>query len=155
MRKLLLSILLLIFVFVLSSCSDSGSIGEYQSVTGLYNSCPGECGQSLSCEGQTVKVWGYLDAHNIFEKPESATEKARFVIAGALDAEGFALGDMIEIIPSQEQDTQGLFDQLANVDSSSQLLINGVVAGFDAPTNITCRRLISLAINGENSVEIK
>jgi hypothetical protein len=155
MRKYLPFLLLLLFVFVLSSCSDTGSIGEYQSVPGLYDSCPGECGQPLTCEGQTVNVWGYLDAHNVFEKPGSASEKARFVIAGALDAQGFGQGDVIEVIPPEEQDNQGLFDKLAEIDSSSQLLINGVVAGYDAPTNITCRRLISLAIDGENSVVIK
>ena len=155
MRKLLFSILLLLFIFGLSSCSDSGSIGEYQSVPGVYTSCPGECGQPLICEGQTVKVWGYLDAHNIFENPESASEKARFVIAGALDAQGFGQREVIEVIPPQDEDNEDLFNQLVLAGSSSQVFITGVVAGYDAPTNITCRRLISLQIDGENSVEIR
>lgn len=102
-----------------------------------------------------VKVWGYLDAHNVFEKPFSAAERARFVIAGALDAQGFGQGDVIEIIPPQEENPQSIFDQLAKVGSSSQILITGVVEGFDAPTNFTCRRLINLAIDGEHSVVIK
>ena len=83
-QKLILIAILSGVMLLLSSCKESGSIGEYQSVTQLYDSCPGKCGEQLTCENQLVKVWGYLDQHNIFDKPQSDLEVDRFLIAEKL-----------------------------------------------------------------------
>ena len=148
---ILLSLLLLIF----TGCSTKDSIGEFQSVTGLYESCPGECGSPSTCEGKPAKVWGYLDVHNVFEDPQGGNEKARFVIAGELDDQGFGTGKVIEVIPNQESDQSALFDKLETIDATSKVFTTGTVTGYDAPTNLSCERLISLEIDGENSVEIR
>jgi len=141
-------------MLLLSSCGEAGSIGEYQSVTQLYNSCPGKCGEQLACEGQLVNVWGYLDEHNVFEHSQSDYEIERFLIAERLDSQGFGKGKVIEVYPSQGRNNADLFDKVNEVEESSRIFITGTVKGYDAPTNITCERLISLEIQGEDNVDI-
>lgn len=142
-------------MLLLSSCKETGSIGEYQSIPQLYDSCPGKCGELLDCEGQTVNVWGFLDQHNIFDKPQSDQVKARFLIAERLDAQGFGDGKKIEVYPPQDGNNVSLFDKLNEASESSRILITGNVKGYDAPTNLSCQRLISLEIQGEGDVNIE
>jgi hypothetical protein len=142
-------------LLLLSSCRETGPIGEYQSITQLYDSCPGNCGEQLPCEGQLVKVWGYLDEHNIFDKSQSDHETERFLIAEQLDNQGFASGKRIEVYPPQNRDNAVLFGKFNGVDVSSRILVAGTVKGFDAPTNLSCQRLISLEIQGEGNVIIE
>lgn len=142
-------------MLILSSCKETDSIGEYQSITQIYNGCPGKCGEKLVCEGQLVKVWGYLDQHNVFDNSQSDLEIERFVIAGQLDAQGFGDGKVIEVYPPQERNNAGLFDKLNEFEGSSKILVAGTIKGFDAPTNFTCERLISLEIQGEEDVNIE
>ena len=139
----------------LSSCKGTGSIGEFQSITQLYDTCPGKCGEQLACEGQLVKVWGYLDEHNIFDNSQSDHEIERFLIAERLDAQGFGSGKVIEVFPPQGRNNTSLFDKLIEAEESSKTLVAGTVIGYDAPTNLTCERLISLEIQGEDNVNIE
>lgn len=154
-HKLVFIAMLLGMILLLSSCKESGSIGEYQSTSQLYDNCPGKCGEQLACEGQLVKVWGYLDAHNIFDQSQSDQESARFVIAERLDAQGFGDGKKIEVYPPQDGNNVSLFDKLNEASESSKILITGNVKGYDAPTNLSCQRLISLEIQGEEDVNIE
>jgi hypothetical protein len=142
-------------MFLLASCKEAGSIGDYQSIPQLYKSCPGKCGEPLACEGQPVKVWGYLDKNNIFANAQSGGERDRFLIAEQLDSQGFGKGKVIEVYPSQVRDNRDLFDKLNNVDGTAKILVVGNVKGYDAPTNLSCQRLISLEIQGEESVNIQ
>lgn len=142
-------------MLLLSSCKEIGSIGEYKSIPQLYDSCPGKCGEQLACEGQLVKVWGYLDQHNIFDNSQSDHEVERFLIAEQLDSQGFGKGKGIEVYPFQGGNTASLFAKLNEVEESSRIFITGIVKGYDAPTNFTCERLISLEIQGEDNVNIE
>lgn len=153
-KSVFLAILLGMLV-LLSSCKETGSIGEYQSIPQLYDSCPGNCGEQLACEGHLVKVWGYLDAHNIFDQSHNDQESARFVIAEELDDQGFAKGRRIEVTSPQDGNNVSLFDKFNEASESSKILITGNVKGYDAPTNLSCQRLISLKIQGEEDVNIK
>ena len=142
-------------ILLLSSCKETGPIGEYQSITQLYDSCPGNCGEQLACEGQLVKVWGYLDELNIFDNSQSDHETERFLIAEQLDSQGFASGKRIEVYPPQGSDNALLFGKFNGVDVSSRILVAGTVKGYDAPTNLSCQRLISLEIQGEDNLSIE
>jgi hypothetical protein len=154
-QKLVFITMLCGMILLLSSCKEAGPIGEYQSINQLYNSCPGKCGESLACENQPVKVWGYLDQHNIFDESQSDHETERFLIAEQLDSQGFAKGKRIEVYPPQDRNNTLLFGKFNAVDKSSKILVVGIVKGYDAPTNLSCQRLISLEIQGEDNVIIE
>lgn len=154
MKNRFLFTLLCGMLFLLAGCQDTASIGEYQSIPRLYESCPGECGAQLACEGQLVKVWGYLDQHNIFANAQNNNEVERFLIAQQLDDQGFAQGNRIEVYPPQGEDNTQLFELLNQVDESQKLFITGTAGGFDAPTNLACQKMITLDIDGEPSVKI-
>ena len=117
--------------------------------------CPGKCGEQLTCENQLVKVWGYLDQHNIFDKSQSDLEVDRFLIAGQLDSQGYGKGKVIEVNPPQVTNNAALFEKLNQAEESSKILVAGTVKGYDAPTNLSCERLISLDIQGEDNVNIE
>ena len=153
--KTIYIITLLGLILLLSSCRETGPIGEYQSITQLYASCPGDCGEQLACECQLVKVWGHLDEHNIFDNSQSHHETERFLIAEQLDSQGFAKGVRIEVYPPQDRNNAVLFDKFNGVDKSSKMLVAGTVKGFDAPKNLSCQRLISLEIQEEDNVSIE
>lgn len=154
-QKLIMIMMLCGIGLFLSSCKETGSIGEYQSVAQLYDSCSGKCGEQLACENQLIKVWGYLDEYNIFDSSQSDHETERFLIAERLDAQGFGKGKVIEVYPPQGRNNAGLFDKLESADNSSKILVTGIVKGYDAPTNLTCQRLISLEIQGEEDVNLE
>ncbi|MGW8225187.1 MAG: hypothetical protein ACWGOY_05615 [Anaerolineales bacterium] len=154
-QKLVFIAMLLGIMLLLSGCQDTGSIGEYQSTPQLYASCPGECDEKLACEGEKVKVWGYLDAHNVFAPAQSPQEAERFLIAEKLDDQGFAKGKRIEVTPPQGENNAALFEKLEGAGSSSKILLTGIVSGYDAPTNLTCQRLIRLEIQGEEDLDIE
>ena len=154
-QKIVFITMLFGMILLLSSCKETGPIGEYQSITQLYDRCPGNCGEQLTCEGQPVKVWGYLDEHNIFDKSQSDHETERFLIAEQLDNQGFASGKRIEVYLPQDRDNAVLFGKFNGVDVSSRILVAGTVKGFDAPTNLSCQRLISLEIQREGNVIIE
>ena len=151
-QKLSLSIIFFGIVLLFSSCRDTGSIGEFHSIPQLYDSCPGKCGEQLACEGQLASVWGYLDKHNIFADPQSAHENERFLIAERLDDKGFGKGKVIEVIPPRGGNITGLFEKLNAAENSSRIFVAGTVKGFDAPTNLSCKRLISLEIQGAENI---
>ena len=105
-KKLVLITMLCGIVLLLASCKGTGSIGEFQSITHLYQSCPGKCGEQLACEGQLVNVWGYLDEHNVFDNPQSDHGIERFwrnIIGGAASCRfhrppsGIGLSDRAQI----------------------------------------------------------
>lgn len=142
-------------VLLLSGCKETGSIGEFQSITHLYQNCPGKCGEQLACESQLVNVWGYLDEHNVFDHSQSDQGSERFLIAEQLDSQGFGKGKVIEVYPPQGGNNTGLFDKLNGADRASKIFVAGTVKGYDVPTNFACERLIGLAILGENNVNIE
>lgn len=153
--KIIFTIMLFGMLLLLTNCKETGPIGEYRSITQLYDSCPGNCGEQLACEGQLVKVWGYLDEHNIFDNSQSDFETERFLIAEQLDPQGFAKGKRIEVHPPQDRNNAVLFGKFEGVDKSSKILVAGNVKGYDAPTNLSCQRLINLEIQGEEDVRIE
>ena len=153
---LIVSIALCGMLFLFTGCpQNKAPIGEYQSISGLYAGCPGKCGGRLACEDQTVKVWGYLDVMNIYDKRQNPNETERFWITTQWDPQGFLLREFIEVYPPKDKDNAILFDKLNEPEERSIILVTGTVRGFDAPTNTSCARLIFLEIEGENSIEIK
>jgi len=155
MKKQFIFSILCGVLLLLASCQDSDSIGDYQSIPQVYESCPGGCGEKLSCEGQLVSVWGYLDQHNIFDNADGEHGDQRFLIAQQLDSQGFAQGKRIEVYPPQGGDNAPLFEALSAVDASQRILITGLAGGFDAPTNLDCQKMITLDIEGESSVKLE
>ena len=62
---------------------------------------------------------------------------------------------MIEVNPPQVTNNAALFEKLNQAGESSKILVTGTVKGYDAPTNLSCEKLISLDIQGEDNVNIE
>ena len=120
---------------------------EYLTITELNAACgvPGQCGQTLACEGREYKVRGYVDPQNIFDKqhyPQLPYEK--FFLVDGLNSNTNHNLDVFTVAP----DNQAIFDSIYKyVNSGKQLYLRAIVRGFDAPMNGSCSRLISLEID--------
>lgn len=146
--------LIVLMLLLIAGCHSSNPIGEYQSMKDLYANCPGDCGEVLPCEGQEVMVWGYLDIHNIFDAAQG-NEVARFLIAENLDAQGFGDGKVIEIRLPETEDLSNLFNQLNNAPGNQKVFVTGIVGSFDAPTNLTCRKMMTISIQNIDQVSFE
>lgn len=55
----------------------------------------------------------------------------------------------------QGKNNDGMFEKLEGAGTSSKILLTGIVRGYDAPTNLSCERLISLEIQEEEDVNLE
>ena len=149
---------------IILGCSKmiiSSEIGteHYMTIKELEEFCtiPGLCGKPLSCEGKEARVKGYLDYINIFDKqtyPNLPHQKFRiFDGPNILDADNpwASYTECLEIYPT-EGDLESMFKNLHKKRGLPLKLvyIKGKIRGFDAPTNIGCRRMIYLNINAND-----
>lgn len=144
----LFSIIYPIVCIVAIAQAEVDKMEEYMTIKELNSFCrpSGYGGGRLCCEEKEVKVKGYLDPINIFDKshyPMLPYQKFRIVDAPR--------GDFLEIYPV-EGDTSLLFKKLHRAAGLPQklLYIRGVVKGFDAHTNVGSYRLFYLTIHANN-----
>ena len=137
-----------------AGAAQHGSSNEkgYMTIEELHAFCRqlGRCGYQWCCEGETVKVKGYLDPMNIYEKKESPwLPHDKFRILGSPDPQHDA-SDSLEVYPV-EGNISLLFEKLRHAAKSpSKLLyLRGRIEGMDAHTNLGRFRLIHLKIDAD------
>lgn len=132
---------------------------EYMTIKELEVFCkiPGVCRKALDCEGKKVKVKGYLDYINIFDKqtyPNLPYQKFR-IFDGPnilnMDNPWASYTESLEIYPINGN-LELMFKKLhAKAGLPLKLVyITGTIEGFDAPTNTGCRRMIQLKIDADD-----
>ena len=154
MRKWSFASRFIVMLLLVVSCNRSNAIGDYQSAGDLFKNCPGECGEAMACDGQLVKVWGYLDTHNIFDGSQG-DEVERFFIAEKLDPQGFGDGQVIEVHLLQGKDNTSLFEQFTAVQEPQKIFVTGTLKGYDAPTNLTCEKMLILEVEDASQVTLE
>lgn len=143
MKKLIILTIAIIAVISFSNCTKEldFSSPEYYDVSEFLKSknCQTKCGIKAPCEGEKVKLQGFIDEMNMMR--ESST---------------FYLNDLarekynIEIkVDSLINDA--IFDLIQN-QISSNFRIEGLVEGFDKPTNFKCERGYFLHLINESDL---
>lgn len=110
----------------------------------------GFCGRRLCCEGKEVKVKGYLDPINIFDKSRyPMLPYQKFRIMESPDPQDIPT-DFLEIYPTKG-DVSQLFNKLHKIAAFSPklLYIQGIIKGFDAHTNLGSYRFFYLTIDAK------
>jgi len=132
---------------------------DYMTIKELEDFCkmPGVCGKALNCEGKKVKMKGYLDYINIFDKqayPNLPYQKFRIFDGPNIlntDNPWASYTESLEIYPIKGN-LELMFKKLhAKAGLPLKLVyITGIIEGFDAPTNTGCRRMIQLKIGTDD-----
>jgi len=132
---------------------------DYMTIKKLEDFCkiPGVCGKALNCEGKKIKVKGYLDYINIFDKqtyPNLPYQKFRiFDGSNILNTHNpwASYTESLEIYPIKGN-LELMFKKLhAKAGLPLKLVyITGIIEGFDAPTNTGCRRMIRLKVDADD-----
>ena len=144
-------ILLCATMVVSMTLADTTKKEPYMTIEELKSFCrqSGFCGKLLCCEGKEVKVKGYLDPVNIFDKsryPMLPYQKFRIVDSlGNLQSNNF-----LEIYP-KKGDIGQLFEKLHKLAASPQkmIYIRGMIEGFDAYSNLGRNRFFYLTIDAK------
>lgn len=117
--------------------------GEYLSIEELHKVCraPGVCGKKMDCEGQIVRVKGYVDYDNVFDKksyPQLPYEKFKIGDRRGNSLEAWAVSD----------DNEEIFRKIHSNKTSLEkmVFVKGTLTGFDMPIMGTCRRGIAINI---------
>ncbi len=114
---------------------------------------------------KTVRLWGYLDSHNISLKPNTINNQpVDWELAKADKPSGFMLkaqlndkaGEAISVhITGNIGQFRQVFEQIRDAGESPQMpiLVTGTLRAFDAPTNF--QTLTSLMIEVQSPTHIK
>lgn len=166
MKVLGLSLALIGFLFLANTASafevfpvSEMKTEKYMTIKKIEDLCkvPGVCGEPLSCEGKVVKLKGYLDYINVFDKqayPDLPYQKFRIFDGPNILNTNNPWGsytECLEIYPV-EGDLELMFKKLHQKRGLPLKLvyIKGLIEGYDAPTNIGCSRMIHLTINASD-----
>ena len=132
---------------------------DYMTIKELEDFCkiPGVCGKPLNCEGKKVKVKGYLDYINVFDKqayPNLPYQKFRIFDGSNIlntDNPWASYTESLEIYPIKGN-LDLMFKKLhAKAGLPLKLVyITGIIEGFDAPTNTGCKRMIQLKVDADD-----
>jgi hypothetical protein len=122
---------------------------NYLSINTLYQSCgvPGPCGKKLECEGKMVRVKGYIDYSNVFDKknyPQLPYEKFKIADKDGPSLEVWAISDNTSKIFTKIYENQ--------LNPEKAIHIEGTIEGFDMPIQETCHRGIKLIINAGEDI---
>ncbi|MEM4218344.1 MAG: hypothetical protein QXZ09_10030 [Candidatus Methanomethylicaceae archaeon] len=131
----------------------------YMTIKQLFKYCEsrGLCNGILCCEGETVKVKGYLDFKNIVHRSISFnTSRPKFRIFDGPNIEQSEdpwriYTNALEIYPISG-DVNGLFEKLGSFRGFplKVVYVIGVIKGVDAYTERGKRRLIKLEVKSED-----
>ncbi|MCP4725733.1 MAG: hypothetical protein GY863_11890 [bacterium] len=151
MHKYAVIAFLLSILFSFTLCSTVSE--RYMSISELHGYCdvPGEPGEALECEGESVKVRGYIDHGNVFNKtdyPQLPYEK--FIIA---DLEN---KNRIEVWTVSD-DNSKIYKKIADSKSEEKIMIyvEAKIEGVDLYTGTSGERWIKLTIESENNISFE
>ncbi|KJS29003.1 MAG: hypothetical protein VR64_21985 [Desulfatitalea sp. BRH_c12] len=141
-----LIVLIIITVFCLGMGSRKGQ--SPLSIEDLYEHCglPRPCNGAVAWEGQEVRVWGWLDAANVFDRqryPHLAYEK--FLLR---DDQGRSLE-----IWSAGEDNRSVFAKL-NRRASDRIVVAGRLVSVKMPLGTTCRLGVKVVIHHGDQIQI-
>jgi len=133
------------------SCpSDCEEKTEYITISELNDFCqiPSSCGQETACEGKEIKIKGYIDYNNIFDKenyPQLSYEKFKI--------EDKETENSIEIFAIAEDNTL-IFEKIRqnNEKPLRMIFVTGIIEGFDMQIMTNCGRGIKLNIDSEADI---
>ncbi len=148
--------LILVYV-ILFNCSMTGALSDksqdFMTLSELFEYCglPSESDNRIECEGQTVKVKGYVDYLNVFDKehyPQLPYEK--FIIYDTLQS------NTLEIWVLRDNSKMIFKEILQHKNDSSRMIhIRGEVEGLDVTTMNNKQRWIKINIRSENDIFFK
>jgi len=129
---------------------NKDSLKEYATISELISLCnlPGKCGEKLPCEDKEVKIKGYVDFRNVFDKehyPQLPYEKFRmYDSTQSKILEVWAVSD----------DNSVIFKKIYNnnIKPLSMIFVKGTAEGVDIPMNTGCRRWLKLIIDNEEDI---
>lgn len=126
---------------------------EYLTIPEVISFCklPGKCGQKMVCEGKEIKIKGYIDYSNIFDKanyPQLPYEK--FIIRDSLATASIEVWTV-------NNDNSGIFKKIydSNGESRKMVFVKGIIEGWDAPTQQDCKRWIKIIIQKDDEISFK
>jgi hypothetical protein len=135
---------------MIGHCVDESA--QFVSVEEIIASCgiPGPCDAAMGCEGKLVRVRGYIDYDNVFDKehyPQLPYEK--FTIR---DRDGRSIEIWIGSGDSRE-----IFSVILRHRSSPEKMVHleGEIVGFDMPIMGKCHRGIKIQIAGAGKIFFK
>ncbi len=145
----LLGNLTIICLFVIS-CAMGSQISKVKqaiSLQALETLCrlPAPCGTPLTCHGEAVTIWGYVDPGNIFSRqhwPRIPYEKFKVV-----DHRGRAIE-----VWTQAGDNRPIFDKLAQR-PTDRIVVSGNLAAFDMPITGQCNQGMKVLIHDASQIE--
>lgn len=141
--------------FLTTTCKEdqNQSAKEYLTIPEVISFCklPGKCGQKMVCEGKEIRIKGYIDYSNIFDKthyPQLPYEK--FIIkdtTATTSLEVWTAGN----------DNSGIFKKIyENGENSRKMVfIKGIIGGWDAPAQQDCKRWIKINIKKDAEISFK
>lgn len=152
MKNIILTIILIVFISSVCREDSNGLPKEYLTISEVISLCklPGKCGQKMFCEGQNIKIKGYIDYSNIFDKAHYPQ----------LPYEKFIINDSLATISIEvwtvDNDNSGIFKKIYdNNDSRKMVFITGIIEGYDAPTQQDCKRWIIINIQKDAEISFK
>jgi len=154
LRPPLLTALTIGFVVLLTWCADmretwAQESGQFVSIEELLSSCGMRhpCHAVMACEGKGVRVRGYIDYENIFQKehyPQLPYEK--FTIRGES-------GESLEIWVAPEHSRE-VFREINRHKSAPARMayVEGEIVAFDMPIMGKCQRGIKMNLTGPDKL---
>ena len=144
MTKKILFTFLMISLFTITAChkktlSLSDNVYTLQTFLKSVN-CEANCYETAQCEGKTVRLKGLLDRDNINRSQQQ-----------------FYLVDVnsqynIEVKVASNI-TDDIFDILEQ-NPAAEYIVKGKITGYNAATNISCKRQFTLSLNSTTNLRI-
>ncbi len=117
----------------------------------LYDHCgrSTECGKKLRCEGERIRVTGYIDYGNVFDKehyPRLPYQK--FLITNA----GHTQSIEVWVDSALSRDIFQKIHRQETLNPKTSVMVQGVIEGFDMPIMGACHRGIKLNLKDPNDL---
>ncbi len=125
------------------------NLSDYLSVGELHKVCqaPGVCGEKMNCEGQVVRVKGFIDYDNVFDKetyPQLPYEKFKIQDMKGESVEVWVLSD------NNKEIFQKIYQNKLSGEKTA--FIEGLLGGFDMPVMGRCIRGVSISIKKASDI---
>jgi|YNPNPStandDraft_1061719.scaffolds.fasta_scaffold12803_5 hypothetical protein len=153
------SVLTILIVASVAACVfqlnglEAENEAAYMTIKDVQSLCQnlGKCGGILCCEGKTVRVKGYLDPVNIWDREKYPwLDYEKFIITGAPDPR-HDTADSMEIYVVGN-DTVPFFQKLRKISSRKLICVEGTIEGINAYTNKGVFRLLRIKASPENII---
>ncbi|MBC8343296.1 MAG: hypothetical protein H8E61_04875 [Bacteroidetes bacterium] len=145
MKKQFILSIAILMVISFSNCKKELdlSTNEYYDVSDFLKSknCQTKCGIQASCEGKKIRLQGIIDEINVMP-----SQHVFYLKDHAKDK--FKMEIKVDSVISEV-----IFDLIQN-QLSGKYRIEGIVEGFDKPTNFTCERGYFMHLIKESDLSI-